>query len=99
MQTKNNVLSYRIGHDFHDYKLAMERDVNGFSDSNFYYQIKSEKAIEQDLVVSLLELILTKKTLMLLTLSMKYLDTLNNRLKLMINKMSMNLLGLSQIIR
>ena len=48
MQTKNNVLSYRIGHDFHDYKLAMERDVNGFSDSNFYYQIKSEKAIEQD---------------------------------------------------
>ena len=48
MQTKNNVLSYRIGHDFHDYKLAIESDANGFSVRNFYYQIKSEKAIEQD---------------------------------------------------
>ena len=26
----------------------MESDANGFSDSNFYYQIKSEKAMEQD---------------------------------------------------
>ena len=50
------------------------------------------------MVVRLLELILTKKTLILLELSMKYLDILKNQLKKLsitkINKMSTRLLRL-----
>ena len=45
------------------------------------------------MVVNLLELILTKKTLIFLELSMKYFHTLNNQLKKLINKISTRLLG------
>ena len=47
------------------------------------------------MVASLLELILTKKTLMFLKLSIKYLDTLNNKSKkTLINEASTRLLEL-----
>ena len=46
-QTKYNVLVYRI--DLYGYKLAIEIDENGYSDRNIEYQIKREKAIEQEI--------------------------------------------------
>ena len=47
MQTKYNVLGYRI--DFHDYKLPIKVDENRHSDRNIDYEIKRQKAIEQEL--------------------------------------------------
>ena len=80
---------------FHDYKQAIQFDENGHSDRSIDYEIKRQKAIKQELgVVSLLELILTKETLILLELSMKYLNTLNKRLKNSNKKISTRLLGL-----
>ena len=49
MQTQYNVLSYRVDLYFHDYKLAIEIDENGHSDRNIGYEIKRQKAIEQEL--------------------------------------------------
>ena len=49
MQTQYNVLSYRIGLYFHDYKLAIEIDENWHSDRIIDYEIKRQKAIEQGL--------------------------------------------------
>ena len=40
MQTKCNVLSYRIDLYFHDYKLAIEIDENGHSNRSIDYKIK-----------------------------------------------------------
>ena len=61
-----------------DYALTIETDENGHSDRNIDYEIKDKKQKNKNLVVCLLELILTKKTLIFLELSMKHLDTLNN---------------------
>ena len=44
MQTQYNVLSYRI-----DYKLTIEIDENGHCDRNIDYEIKIQKAIEEEL--------------------------------------------------
>ena len=77
MQTQYNVLSYRIDLYFHDCRLAIEIFENGYSDRNIEYKKQQNK----NLVVSLLRLILIKKTLIFLELSLKYLDTSNNRLK------------------
>ena len=49
MQTQYNVLSYRIELYFHDYKLAIEIDENGHNDRNIDYEVKRQKAIEQEL--------------------------------------------------
>ena len=50
---------------------------------------KDKKQENKKLILSLLELILTKATFVFLELSMKYLDTLNNQLKkAVINKIS-----------
>ena len=49
MQTQYNVLSYRIELYFHDYKLTIEVDENGHSDRNIDYELKRQKAIEQEL--------------------------------------------------
>ena len=48
MQTQYNVLSYRIDLYFHDDKLAMEIDQNGHSHRNTDYEIKRQKAVEQE---------------------------------------------------
>ena len=48
MQTRCNLLSYRIDLYFHDYKLAIEIDKNGNSDRNICYEIKRQKAIAQE---------------------------------------------------
>ena len=48
MQTKYKVLTYRIDMYFHDYKLAIEIHDNGHSDKNIDYEIRTQKAIEQE---------------------------------------------------
>ena len=49
MQTQFSVLGYRIDLYFHDYKLAIELDENGHSVRNIDFEIKRQKAIEQEL--------------------------------------------------
>ena len=49
MKTQYNDLSYRIDLDFHDYKLAIQSDENGHSNRNIDYEIRRQKAIEQEL--------------------------------------------------
>ena len=49
MQTQYNVLGYRVDLYFHDYKLAIEVHDNGPSDRDIDYEIKRQKAIEQEL--------------------------------------------------
>ena len=49
MQTQYNVLSYRIDFYFHEYKLTIEIDKNGYSDRNIDYKTKRQKKIEQEL--------------------------------------------------
>ena len=43
------MLGYWIDSYFHDYKLAVEIDVNGNNDGNIDYEIKGQKTIEQEL--------------------------------------------------
>ena len=81
MQTQYNNLSYRIDLYFHDYKPTIKNDESEHSDRSVDYEIRTQKAIKKNMVVNFLELILTKKTLIFLELSMKYLDTSNNQLK------------------
>ena len=49
MQTQYSVSGYRIDLNFHEYKLAIEIDENGHSDRNIDYEVKRQKAIEQEL--------------------------------------------------
>ena len=80
MQTQYVVLGYSIDLYFHDYKLAIENGQNWYINRNIDYEIKRQKAKNKNLVVWLLELVLTKKLLIFLKLLMKYLGTSNNRL-------------------
>ena len=81
MQTQYNLLGYRNDLYFHDYKRAIEIDEYGWNDRSIFYEIERQKQQNKNLVLSLLELILTKKNSILLELSVKYLNTLNNQLK------------------
>ena len=49
MQRQNSALDYRIDLYFHEYKLAIEIDENNHSNRNIDYEIKRQKAIEQEL--------------------------------------------------
>ena len=49
MQIQYNALSYRIDLYFYDYKLVIEIDENGQSKGNIKYEMKRQKAIEQEL--------------------------------------------------
>ena len=62
IKTLYNVLCYRIEFYFRDYKLAIYIDERRLSDRNIDCDKKAQRAIEQELV-SLLELILAKKAL------------------------------------
>ena len=85
MWTQYNVLSYRITLYFHGYKLAIETYENGLT------KWKDKKQKNSNLVVSLLELILTKKTL--ITLENEILRPIKQPTKkILINKFSMRLL-------
>ena len=74
------MLGYRIDLYFRDCKLAIEIGENDHCDRNIEYEIKRKKAIVHEFVCELFGLILTKKALKFLKLSMKYLDTSNKRL-------------------
>ena len=78
METQYHVLSYRIVQYFHDQKLATEIDESEHSDKNIDYEKKYKNEQNKNLVVNLLDL--TKKNLIFLKLSIKYLDTLNKGL-------------------
>ena len=49
IQTQCSVLGYRIDLCFHDCKLATEIDRNGHCDRNTDYEIRLQKALEQEL--------------------------------------------------
>ena len=49
MKRQYNILGYRMDLYFHDYKLAIKTDENGYSDRNIDYGIKRQKVIEQKL--------------------------------------------------
>ena len=49
IQTQYNALGYRIDLYFHDYKLAIEINENRHSDRSTDYEIKRQKAMEQEL--------------------------------------------------
>ena len=72
----------------------MEIDEKEHGDTNIDCKIKRQKAINKNLIVILLKLILRKKTFIFLKVSMKYLDTSNNRLKNSVSKKSTRLLAL-----
>ena len=46
---RHNVLGCRMDLHFHDYKLAIQIDENGHSDRSIDYEIKRQKAVEQEL--------------------------------------------------
>ena len=81
MKTQYSVLGYKIDLYFHKYKLAIEVDELGHKDRDIDYKMQREKAIENNLVVCLLELILMKKILTFLKPKMKYTDTLKDQFK------------------
>ena len=58
MQTQYTVLNYRIDLYFHKYKLAIEVDELGHNDRNIDYEIQRQQALERELIVYSLELIL-----------------------------------------
>ena len=61
MQTQHSVLGYRIDLYFHDYKPAIQIHEKEHSNRNIDYEIKRQKAKGQNLVVSSLELTLTRR--------------------------------------
>ena len=81
IQTCYRVLGYEIHIYFHDYKLAVEIDENDHQDRDISLEIERQKALENELVVNLLEFILIKKILIFLRFRMKYLGTLKNQIK------------------
>ena len=78
MQTQYSVLGYRIDLYFHEYKLAIEVDELGQNDRNTNDEIQWQHALEENLIVYLLELILMQQTLTFLKKYTKYIDTLIN---------------------
>ena len=66
METQYSVLSYWTYLYFHDYKLAIEADELDHNDRNIDHEIQRENKCKKNLVVSLLELILMNKILILL---------------------------------
>ena len=72
MRTQCRILGYRIDLYFHE---------KGHKDRNINDEIQGQKALETNLVVDLLGLILMKKNLIFLRLGKKDLDTSKNQLK------------------
>ena len=79
MKTQYNILGYRIDLYFHNYKIAIEIDKNGHSDGNIDYDLKRQKAIEQELGCKFIRIYLDEEDFDIFRA--KYLETLNNRLK------------------
>ena len=78
---QHNVLGYRIDAYFPRYILAIQVAEQGHNDKDIDYEIERQKAIENKLVVNLLELIQLNKVLKFLFKLVKYKVTLLNQLK------------------
>ena len=65
MQTKSIVLGYGIDLHFRYYKLTIEIYEKGHSDRYIDYEIKQQKAKEEELGCELVRIDLTKKSLIL----------------------------------
>ena len=89
MQTQYNVVSYRIDLYSRDYKLALEIDENGHSDSNIDNE-KRQKVIEQERGCKFIRINCDEEGYNNLELSINYLDILNNQLKKNFNKQNFN---------
>ena len=83
VKTQYNVLGYRIYLYFHDYKLAIENNENGHNDWNTGYEIKKQTTIEQELICKFTKIDPDKDEfyICIVELSVKYVRTLNNKLK------------------
>ena len=79
MQAQCDVLGYRNDLYFYDYKLAMEIYEYEHSNRNIDYEIIRKKSIE--LGCKFIRIDSDKEGFHILELLMKYLETLNNRLK------------------
>ena len=74
---QHSVLSYQIDLYFTEHKLTIEVDEKRHTDRNIGYEINKQKAIEKNLELSLLKLILMKKIMIFLLKLVKYTITLN----------------------
>ena len=63
---------FRIDIYFTEYFLAVEIDEKGHTDRNLIFEEKKQKALEKNLTVNLLELILVKKIMMQTMKLVKY---------------------------
>ena len=71
MQTQYCVLGYKIDLYFHDHKLSIEIDKNGHGERNVDYEIKRQKAVEEELGCGFIRIDPDKKALIFLKRSMK----------------------------
>ena len=98
MKPQYNVLSYRIDLYFRDYKLAIEINENGHGDRNINYEIKRQKAIEQELGCEFIRSEPNKEVFDIFRTIKQVLDIFRNikqsTKKPLINKISTRLLGL-----
>ena len=91
METQHCVLGYKIDLYFYDLQLQLAKKLMKMDTVTAILTTKQKDKKQQskNLIVSLLELILKKKTLICLERSMNYLDTSNNQLnRTMQNKIS-----------
>ena len=95
MQTKYKVLTNRIDLYFHDYKLAIEIDDNGHSNRNIDYEIRTQKAIEQEFGCRFIRIDPEKKNFDIFTaISEIFTHIKQSTKKPLISKISNRLLGL-----
>ena len=67
----HSYILFRTNVYFSEYILAVEVDEKGYTDRDFIFEKKGQKALEKNLVVILLELILVKK---IITQTMKLVE-------------------------
>ena len=80
---------------FHDYKLAIETDENGHSDRNINYEIKIQKAIQEEIGCKFIRIDPDKEEFDNFRPNNEIFRNINQSTKKsLINKISMRLLGL-----
>ena len=79
MQRQYDVLSYTIDLHFHDHMLPIEFDENDQSSNRKKILTVKKKRKEKELCCTFITIDPDKNTLIFLELSMKYLDTSNNK--------------------
>ena len=97
MQTQYNVLSDRIDLYFHDYKLSIEIDKNGPSDTNIDCEIKRQKSTEKELGCNFIRIVPEKEYFDIFSFRATneiFTDIKQSTKKPLINKISTRLLWL-----